>query len=116
MDLTVNNADEVRDFYKAVVGWGTEEVEMGGYSDYSMTVPGNGQGVAGVCWKRGGNADLPSVWLIYITVPDIEQSIAKLKDLGGKVLVGPKTMGEAKYCVFEDPAGAKAALYQPAPK
>jgi hypothetical protein len=32
-DLTVPNADEVRDFYRAVVGWGVEECEMGGYSD-----------------------------------------------------------------------------------
>ena len=29
-DLTVNDAETVRDFYAAVVGWKAEPVEMGG--------------------------------------------------------------------------------------
>ncbi|MGB6336961.1 MAG: VOC family protein, partial [Thermoanaerobaculia bacterium] len=30
-DLTVENADDVRDFYTAVVGWKPSPVDMGGY-------------------------------------------------------------------------------------
>lgn len=114
-DLTVPNADAVRDFYRAVVGWGVQECEMEGYSDYVMTLPGNGKGVSGVCWARGANTGLPPVWLIYVTVADIDASIASVLELGGKVLVGPKNMGAARYCVIQDPAGASLALYQPAP-
>lgn len=114
-DLTVPNADAVRDFYRAVVGWGVQECEMGGYSDYVMTLPGNGKGVSGVCWARGANTGLPPVWLMYVTVADIDASIASVQERGGKVLVGPKNMGEARYCVIQDPAGACLALYQPAP-
>ena len=29
IDLTVKNAETVRDFYSAVVGWTSEEVDMG---------------------------------------------------------------------------------------
>lgn len=36
LDLTVENADAVRDFYQEVVGWTTSGVDMGGYSDYCM--------------------------------------------------------------------------------
>ncbi len=115
-DLTVPNADEVRDFYRAVVGWGVQECEMGEYSDYTMTLPASGKGVSGVCWARGTNAGLPPVWLMYVTVADLDASIASVKELGGKVLAGPKGMGGARYCVIEDPAGAKLALYQPAPE
>ena len=32
-DLTVADADTIRDFYKAVVGWETEAHDMGDYSD-----------------------------------------------------------------------------------
>ncbi|MBS1825553.1 MAG: VOC family protein [Acidobacteria bacterium] len=114
-DLTVPNADAVRDFYRAVVGWGAQECEMGGYSDYIMTLPGSDKGVSGVCWARGVNTGLPPVWLMYVTVADLDASIASVRERGGKLLVGPKNMGEARYCVIEDPAGASLALYQPAP-
>jgi hypothetical protein len=36
MDLTIPNADEVRDFYQAVAGWGSMGLSMGDYDDYVM--------------------------------------------------------------------------------
>jgi len=36
-DLTVPDAEPVREFYESVVGWGASPVTMDGYSDYSMT-------------------------------------------------------------------------------
>ena len=111
-DLTVPNAEEVRDFYQAVAGWQPQPLDMGGYSDFVMTAPG-GKGVAGVCHARGANAGLPPQWLLYITVEDLDQSIAHCTERGGKVIAGPKGAGgTARYCVIQDPAGAVAALYQ----
>jgi predicted enzyme related to lactoylglutathione lyase len=46
-DLTVEHAEAVRDFYTSVVGWKSEDVDMGGYADYQMLAPGSGEGVAG---------------------------------------------------------------------
>ena len=114
-DLTVPNAEEVKDFYAQVVGWKTEPVSMGDYDDFSMNLPENGETVAGICHARGVNAMLPPQWLITITVESVETSAERCKELGGKVLVGPKSMGEyGTYCVIQDPAGAVAALLQPA--
>ena len=114
-DLTVGAAEAVRDFYQAVVGWKSSEVEMGGYSDFSMNVPGSGRTVAGICHARGPNADLPAQWLIYIIVQDLDFSVERCVELGGRVIAGPKGMGtQGRYCVIRDPAGAVAALYQPA--
>lgn len=112
-DLTVPNAEEVRNFYNKVVGWKHEAVEMGGYSDFSMLTPIEGKPVAGVCHAKGVNAGLPPQWLIYITVEDIDVSIKNCTELGGSVIAGPKKMGEqGKYCVIKDPAGAAVALFQ----
>lgn len=112
-DLTVPNADEVRDFYARVVGWTSEPVDMGDYEDYAMTTADVDQPVAGVCHNRGVNKDLPPQWIIYITVEDLDASIASCEELGGTVLVGPKSMGQgARYCLIRDPAGAVVALYQ----
>ncbi|MEE9562896.1 MAG: VOC family protein [Thermoanaerobaculia bacterium] len=114
-DLTVDNAEEIRDFYTAVVGWKSSSVDMGEYSDYSMVTPDAGEPTAGVCHARGSNAELPAQWLIYITVADVDASAASCVELGGQVLAGPKNFGgQGRYCVIQDPAGAVAALFTPA--
>ena len=112
IDMSVEDAPGVRDFYKAVVGWSSEDVSMGDYSDYSMLTP-SGDCVSGICHARGSNAELPSGWLIYITVADVDASAEACKSNGGKVLVEPRGLAGGRFCVIEDPGGAVAALYQP---
>ena len=113
IDMTVDDADGLRDFYTSVVGWETEAVSMGDYSDYSMISPASGEAVSGICHARGSNAELPGGWLVYITVADVDASAAACRANGGVVLVGPKDLAGGRFCVIRDPAGATAALYQP---
>jgi uncharacterized protein len=113
MDLTVQNADQIRDFYQAVVGWKPDAVDMGGYSDYNMSSPETKEPKAGVCHARGGNADLPAQWLIYITVANLDESMENCRREGGKIISGPRSVtGHGRYCVIQDPAGAVAALFE----
>ena len=115
IDLTVPNAEAVRDFYQSVTGWSPSPVDMGGYQDFCMTPTGAAEPVAGICHARGGNAGLPPVWLVYITVADLEESIARCQSLGGKILRPSQSIGpNARFCVIQDPAGAIAALYESA--
>lgn len=112
-DLTVDDAEAIRDFYAQVVGWSHEAVDMGGYDDFTMRTAG-GTPIAGICHARGTNADLPAQWLPYITVESLDESIRRCEALGGAVIAGPKGKeGSPRYCVIRDPAGAVAALYQP---
>ena len=86
IDLTVRDAEEVRNFYEAVAGWRHDPVDMGDYSDYAMRPAAGGGPVSGICHQQGG-----------------------------KVLMEPKDMGNgSRYSVIQDPAGAVCALYQPA--
>ncbi len=110
-DLTVPDAEALRDFYASVVGWKAQPVRMGHYADFNMTA--DGQSVAGVCHARGLNADLPAQWLIYITVEDLEHSIEECQRLGGSVIAPPRGLSGGRFCVIRDPAGAVCALYQP---
>jgi predicted enzyme related to lactoylglutathione lyase len=109
-DLTVPNASEVRDFYSQVVGWTHTDHDMGDYADYNMDQPETGETLAGICHAQGPNANIPPQWLVYIYVADVAQSAQRCVDLGGKLLDGPRTMGQDKFCVIQDPAGAVAAL------
>jgi predicted enzyme related to lactoylglutathione lyase len=88
---------------------------MGDYDDFCMQPPGDAQPVAGICHAKGENVGLPPVWLIYITVDDLDLSIRRCQQLHGKVLRAATVMGpRGRFCVIEDPAAAVCALYEAA--
>lgn len=109
-DLTVPDAQAIRDFYADVVGWRSEPLSMGDYDDYCM-LDANGQTVAGICHARGTNSGLPAQWLVYITVENADECARRCVAKGGEVLDGPRDMGGGRFCVIRDPAGAVAALF-----
>lgn len=111
-DLTVENAVEVRDFYASVVGWSFEGLSMGDYEDFVMMPSGSTDGVAGICHARGANVGIPPVWLIYVTVINLDASLAAVEAGGGEVVSGPREVGNDRMAVIRDPAGAHLALYQ----
>jgi hypothetical protein len=110
-DLTVDNADAVRDFYQQVVGWTSAPISMGDYNDYSMQTA-DGEGAAGICHKRGDNGQQPSQWMIYIAVDDLDQSLAACQSNGGKIRVPIRNVGDSRFAVIEDPAGAVCGLFE----
>jgi uncharacterized protein len=114
-DLTVENAEEIRDFYASVVGWHTSDMDMGGYADYFMTSP-NGEPRAGVCHARGVNADLPPQWIIYVIVEDLDRSLEACR-AGGGSLIGDIRGAEhgSRFCIIRDPAGAVMGLMENPP-
>lgn len=112
IDLTVEDADSVRAFYEGVVGWRHIPVEMGEYDDFSMQPPGEDAPVTGICHARGVNAGLPPVWIVYFIVENLDESLEVCELGGGRILSGPRSMSNDRYCVIEDPAGAVCALYQ----
>ena len=110
VDLTVSNAQEVRDFYSDVIDLEAEPLSMGDYDDYVMKSPHNEELQVGVCHARGVNAGLPPQWLVYFNVEDIEASVEACTKRGGKVIAPVREMDDFSMCVIQDPAGAVAAL------
>ena len=109
-DLTVPNAEHVRDFYCDVVGSAWTPHDLGEYDDYTINLPDSGETVTGICHARGPNANLPAQWLMYISDTDVGESARLCVEKGGEVLEGPRKMGTLDFCVIRDPAGAVAAL------
>lgn len=111
-DLTVDNADQLRDFYSSVAGWQSQPLDMGGYDDYVMLSPDGQAGVAGVCHARGVNANIPPQWLVYINVEDLDASLKSVQQLGGEIIDGPRQLGDGRFVVIKDPAGAVCGLIE----
>lgn len=109
-DLTVPDAESLKDFYHDVVGWDIHAQSMGEYDDYSMLQPNTETAVAGVCHAKGPNANLPAQWLMYVRVASVTQSIETCLAKGGKLISGPTNFGQQHYCVIQDPQGAVLAL------
>ena len=114
LDLTVSDASATRDFYRQVVGWSVQDVDMEDaserYADYNM-LASDGNPVAGVCHARGVNLGLPPNWMIYLPVGDLTESLRRVREGGGKVIKAARgTDGEYAYAAIQDPVGAFLAL------
>ena len=113
VDLTAPDAPQLRDFYEKVAGWSPRPLSMGKYEDYTMNTE-SGEAVAGICHARGSNANLPPVWLIYIVVENLDAALQHCRDGGGEVVSPIRMAGGSRFAVIKDPAGAHAALWEPA--
>jgi predicted enzyme related to lactoylglutathione lyase len=114
LDLTVPDATATQEFYRHVVGWPVQPVAMedGGqqYADYTA-LREDGAPAAGVCHARGMNADLPPVWMLYLPVGDLAESLRRVAEEGGKVLKALQGAdGAYVYAAVQDPVGVSFAL------
>lgn len=116
LDLTVPDASATRDFYQQVIGWAVQDVPMKdgdvNYVDYNLLGEA-GNPIAGICHARGANADLPPVWMIYLPVGDLADSLRRVEEEGGKILKAVSDDdGTYAYAAIEDPVGVYFALIQ----
>lgn len=114
LDLTVSDASATRDFYRQVVEWSVEDVDIEDasehYADYNM-LGGDGNPAAGVCHARGVNLGLPPIWMIYLPVGDLAESLSRVREGGGTIIKETTgANGGCDYAVVQDPAGATLAL------
>jgi predicted enzyme related to lactoylglutathione lyase len=114
LDLTVSDASATRDFYQQVVGWSAQNVELEDedehYADYNL-LGDDGNPAAGVCHARGGNVGLPPVWMIYLPVGDLAESLRRVQEEGGKIVKAMQDKdGAYVYAAVQDPVGAYFAL------
>lgn len=111
IDLTADNATELRSFYHDVIGWHSEAVTVEDHEDF-VVGPHGGQPMAGLCHALPPNTGIPPQWLVYFHVDDLDASLAACTAAGGSVVRAPVGMGGSRMAIIQDPAGAVCALYQ----
>lgn len=55
---------------------------------------------------------MPSYWRLYIGVDNTDESLEKLKELGGTVLDGPEDSPFGRLATVQDPQGASFQIIQ----
>lgn len=103
-----------RAFYTALFGWSTTDMPNphgGTYSSASM----GPEPVAGIQDMEPASKakGVPSHWLCYMAVDDVDAATAKAEGLGAKALFGPfDVLNLGRAVVLQDPADALLAFWQ----
>lgn len=121
-EMPYGNRLRIAKFYESVFGWQTQMLgeEMGNYVLATTTETGEcGPEKPGAI--NGGfypkKPDLPPQYpSVVIAVEDINESIKKVIDSGGKVLGEPMEIpGVGRYVSFIDTEGNRVSMLQPIP-
>lgn len=107
-ELMTNDTDKAKAFYGAVFDWKFDEKTMPGY-----TLIETGQDPSGGVFPKPDEAPHPCL-NVYFTVDDIEATLGKANECGGKTLV-PRTPipNVGHFAMFTDPEGIAIGLLQP---
>ncbi len=110
LELLTTNTAAAATFYPAVLGWAHAEVPMGS-APYHLFRRGE-RDAAGMV-PMPADAHDPPGWLAYVYTSDMDASLARVTDLGGRIW-RPVTHvpGVGQFAVVADPLGAKLALFR----
>jgi uncharacterized protein len=113
-ELATPNAQKTKEFYQQVFGWKFDDQKMGDTDmTYTMIKKGDKE-FAGV-WEIPDSlkSQIPSHWLSYILVDDVEKSLEKAKQNGAEVVKSAQKVGDkGVFAIIKDPTGAHVGLWQ----
>jgi predicted enzyme related to lactoylglutathione lyase len=102
-------------FYPEVFGW-TAETSDGGGMQYTEFKLGDSS-VAGMMEMNPMvPAEVPSYWMPYFAVVDVDKSAGEATALGAEALLPPSDFPGGRFAVIRDPQGAAFGLLRLSPK
>lgn len=116
MELSSNNVETCQQFYAELFGWKMENsksVPGFNYTEFGVNenekLGGMFQMTNEFCNEAGEM--MPSHWMAYVAVDNVDEAAQKVESLGGKVCVQPMDIPNVgRFCVIDDPSGAKLSL------
>lgn len=110
-ELYTRDVPAAREFYRKVFGWGTEESTFpgGAYTLFQV----DGKSIAGgLDMSAMLPESVPPHWLVYFTVANAGDTVAKARELGATIMHGPEDTPMGPIAVIQDPVGAVFAIIQ----
>jgi uncharacterized protein len=109
-ELNARSVDKAIPFYSEIFGWTTRSSEIAGAPDYTEFLA-DGQSVAGA-WEMDPSvpAEVPSYWMVYFGVEDVDAAAKKAVELGGREVAPPADFPGGRYAIVTDPQGATFGL------
>lgn len=108
-ELQTRDTAAATSFYEAVAGWQSEAMPGDG-PPYLIAKVG-GEPVAGIMdASQSAPEGRPAVWLTYFKVADCDETVAKVRGLGGSVIEARVDSPQGPFGVVADPYGAVFAV------
>jgi predicted enzyme related to lactoylglutathione lyase len=112
LELHSTDASRAKRFYTELFGWKTKDTPAPKIGTYTEIDTQEGP-QAGLMPQQEPGAR--SAWLAYVTVPRLDETVARAQKLGATV-IAPRT--EIKdigwFAVLEDPSGARIGVFEKA--
>ena len=114
-ELTTSNLRAAETFYTQLFGWTPKRSDPASGMEYTE-MSNNGQPSVGMMPKPPQlPAHVPSYWMPYFLVENVDASADKAKTLGARLLVPPQDIEKVgRFSVVSDPQGAVFAIFTPA--
>lgn len=109
-ELNARGLDRAVTFYEAVFGWTHSTSPFGEGQEYTQ-FEHDGQSIAGALEMSSMiPADVPSYWMVYFLVDDVDGGYQKALDLGAREMVSPQDFPGGRFAIVTDPQGASFGL------
>ena len=110
MQLFTRNPGKAATFYQQVGNY--ELYPLDGDNNRQLLVK-DGYARAALSRLPDAQPDLPPTWLPFLRVGNIEQAIARVKTLGGKILLEPNASRmDGNVAIIADPTGAAVGILE----
>ena len=110
-ELMTGDPEAASSFYATLFGWTVKTMgpEMGHYR-----VANSGEtGVGGIMAAPPEAQGMPPRWGVYVTVNNVDETLAQAKVLGATVCMKPMDVhGVGRMASFNDPQGANISIIQ----
>ena len=110
-ELMTTDTKAAKAFYKGVVGWGTQGWEQD--SSYVMWTTGKTP-IGGLMTlpDQAKQMGAPPSWLMYVAVPDVDESVRQAVGLNARAHVEPQDIPNmGRFAVLADPQGATFGVF-----
>lgn len=109
-ELMTRDTAKAGKFYSDLLGWNPTESDMPGMK-YTLLKAGDKDAGGMMDMPAEVPAEVPSYWMSYITVDDVDAAAAKAKELGGQVIKEPMDIPNVgRFCIIQDPTNATVGL------
>lgn len=110
-ELVSRDPDGSKNFYSQLFGWTLETMSMGPGAEYIMMKAGE-RPAAGLIRMPAEAGPAPTMWMSYVTVPDLPAAVAKAKALGAKICKDITQLPMGRFAIISDPQGAGIGLWE----
>lgn len=110
-ELVTADVDKAKGFYGEMLGWQFEDMNMPNGTIYTVAKAGE-KHVAGL--MKPPMPGMPTHWMSYASVPDVDVAVETAKSAGGSVAAPPMDISVGRMAVVADPSGAHFTLWKAA--